>query len=286
MQTGNAVNKYRQILFIGDASHGEFAAALSWLQGQGDVVVQETVEAGRAWLESSGSLPSVVVLGVTRRGEHQLESLGEIGRLVPLARAIALVGSWCEGETRSGKPPKGWRRIYWHQFGRWAAGELLAPCHEHGGEWQIHPAHLPRTSTESERAFTWSRWPLPIGSGRVAVNTARRVDYEALAKVCAVAEYETIWCQEGDFDLIGTVNCVLWDRRGLQGPELRELMDWRDRWEDLPVIATIGFPRPQDFQLVEQQVVQAIVGKPFVLPELLFALKHAAGVSSRKDEAA
>ena len=280
------MGSYRQVLFIGDSSYGEFSAALNWLQRQGDVVLQDTVDAGLAWLESSNHQPSVIVLGVARRGEHESKGLAQVTRLVPLARAIALVGSWCEGETRSGKPPKGWRRIYWHQFGRWAAGELLAPTREDAGDWKLHPAHLPRTSTEGERAFTWSRWSLPIGGGRIAVNAVRRVDYEALAEVCAVAEYDPIWCQEADGDSIATVSCVLWDRRGLQGSELRELMAWRERWKELPVIATIGFPRSQDYRLVEQQVVQAIVGKPFVLPELLFALQRAAGVSSCKGEAA
>ena len=74
--------------------------------------------------------------------------------------------------------------------------------------------------------------------------------------------------------MIGQADYVLWDRRGLQGCDLIELLAWRERWVEVPVIATIGFPRTQDYQLVAEGIVQAIVGKPFLLAELLVALQE------------
>ena len=119
-----------------------------------------------------------------------------------------------------------------------------------------------------------SKRPLPSGCGCIAINTARRVDYEALAKACEAAGYESRWCQEEAGEMIGQADFVLWDRRGLQGCDLIELLAWRERWLEVPVIATIGFPRTQDYQLVAQGIVQAIVGKPFLLAELLVALQE------------
>ena len=75
--------------------------------------------------------------------------------------------------------------------------------------------------------------------------------------------------------MIGEAVCVLWDRRGLQDHDLLELLAWRERWGELPLIATIGFPRTQDYQLISEGIVQGIVGKPFLLGELLAALQGA-----------
>jgi len=283
---GISVNQVKQVLFIGNSAHGEFSAALSWLRGRGPLVLKNTVEAGLAWLKASREEPGAIVLGVTRRGEHALADLSQLTGTAPLAQPIVLVGSWCEGETRSGRPPQGWRRIYWHQVGRWAAGEMLAPAGVPPFGWQLHPAHLPRTSTDGERVLAWSKWALPSGGQRIAVNTSRRVDFETLASVCALGGYEAIWCQQESPDAILAVDCVLWNRRGLQGDELVELMEWRERWGNIPLIATIGFPRPQDYQLVDREMVQAIVGKPFLLPDLFFALKKGTGWQAAKAEAA
>ena len=268
------VNNQPAVLFIGKSCHGEFSGALEWLRAQGDVVLQPTVRAALAWLQSSRLEPGAVVLGLTRRGEHGGQELQQLERLVPLANTIALVGSWCEGETRSGNPAQGWRRVYWHQFRRRAPGELFVTGGEAEVKGEPHPANLPKTVTENERALALSKRPLPTGCGWIAINTVRRVDYEALSKACATAGYESCWCQEESAEVIGRADYVLWDRRGLQGQDLSELLAWRDRWLELPVIATIGFPRTQDYQLVSQGLVQAIVGKPFLLAELLRALQE------------
>ena len=111
-------------------------------------------------------------------------------QLVPLANTIALVGSWCEGETRSGAPAHGWRRVYWHQFSRCAAEGIDRLVNGRGkGEEASLPLRLPKTITENERALALSKRALPGGQGQIAINTMRRVDYEALANACQAAGY-------------------------------------------------------------------------------------------------
>jgi len=262
------------VLFIGKSCHGEFAGALGWLRARGEVVLQPTVGASLAWLQKSHAQPGTIVLGLTRRGEHAAGELQQLQRCVPLANTIALVGSWCEGETRSGRPANGWSRVYWHQFPRRAAGELFPEAQEGGTTGLGEAVYLPKTITENERCLLLSKRPLPSGCGCLGINTVRQVDYEALATACASAGYETFWCQGETAEKIGKADCIVWDRRGLQDHDLRELLAWRERWADLRVVATIGFPRTQDYQLVAQGLVEAIVGKPFLLTELLVALQE------------
>lgn len=268
------MNSEPGVLFIGKSCHGEFAGALDWLRARGDVVLQPTVETALAWLQSSGCQPATIVLGLTRRGEHAARELQQMQRSVPLANMIALVGSWCEGETRSGKPANGWSRVYWHQFPRRAAGEFFLAGQQDGATGLRDAIYVPKTITENERYLMLSKRPLPSGWGRIGINTLREVDYDALANACASAGYKTFWCQDATPEMMGEADCVVWDRWGLQDRELRELLCWRERWGDLPVVATIGFPRTQDYQLVAEGLVESIVGKPFVLTELLAALQE------------
>ncbi|MFP6671110.1 MAG: hypothetical protein VB857_06820 [Pirellulaceae bacterium] len=262
------------VLFIGKSCHGEFAGALDWLRARGDVVLQPTVETALMWLQDSRCQPATIVLGLTRRGEHAARGLQQLQRTVPLANLIALVGSWCEGETRSGKPANGWSRVYWHQFPRRAAGEFFLEEQQDGSTGLRDRVYVPKTMSDNERCLLLSKRPLPRGCGRIGINTLREVDYDALANACASAGYKTFWWQRATPEMIGEADCVVWDRWGLQDRELRELLCWRERWGDLPVVATIGFPRTQDYQLVAEGVVESIVGKPFVLTELLAALQE------------
>ena len=64
----------------------------------------------------------------------------------PLTPVVALLGSWCEGDARTGRSIPGVRRIYWHQWhGRF---ELFRHQLQHDGytEW-----HSPFTATVGDQ---------------------------------------------------------------------------------------------------------------------------------------
>ena len=78
----------------------------------------------------------------------------------PLARIVGLLGSWCEGEVRSGRPWPGAMRIYWHQWpGRWHAelDRLRGACPIWG---------LPLTAGDEDRVPAMFDAPLPRRQGR------------------------------------------------------------------------------------------------------------------------
>ena len=273
------------VWFVGRDSHEEFAPALEWLQLHTDLVVFPTVDLALRPGTPDRPQPAAMILGQSRRGEFSPDEQERLLRYAPLAETVVVLGSWCEGETRSGSPATGWQRVYWHQFVDRARVELLPGLsNEQGSEQQA--CRLPRTVTENERGLARSRWRIPLGVGCIAINTPSQVDYEAVAEACQAAGYDTIWCQQSDRSEIGAVRCVVWDRWGFENDDLAAWTEWRKEWKHLPTVATIGFPRKQDLQLVTSGTVEAIVGKPFVLAELLNALEKVVGRPQETDQAA
>ena len=59
--------------------------------------------------------PHGIVLAQAYPGQFSPVAIDRLRNLAPLARLIAILGSWCEGEPRSGHPLPGVIRIYWHQ---------------------------------------------------------------------------------------------------------------------------------------------------------------------------
>ena len=57
-------------------------------------------------------------------GQFSCEAIDRIRTRAPLARLVGLLGSWCEGEVRSGQPWPGTIRIYAHQWPGRAEQEL------------------------------------------------------------------------------------------------------------------------------------------------------------------
>ncbi|GAB4139062.1 MAG: hypothetical protein Kow0040_26840 [Thermogutta sp.] len=60
--------------------------------------------------------PDVVLILQRYPGEHRAADLERLRSRLPLARFASLLGSWCEGEVRSGQPLPGVLRFYWHQW--------------------------------------------------------------------------------------------------------------------------------------------------------------------------
>src|SRR5262245_36664939 len=75
-----------------------------------------TPEAASALLEEGEIAPELIVVAESRGGQFSAESLAALRKLAPLAGVWRLLGSWCEGETRSERPPAGCIRSYWHQW--------------------------------------------------------------------------------------------------------------------------------------------------------------------------
>ncbi|MFM7073296.1 MAG: hypothetical protein ACKO38_16030, partial [Planctomycetota bacterium] len=126
------------ILLFGDCSPPEFAAAREWLRTHGDVVEATRLEnvpphaarrdherphdarSDNAWpnhatpdnarlaeCSESARHPELIVGFQNRPGQWREEELHVLAGRWPLAVMVSLLGSWCEGEPRTGRPLPG-----------------------------------------------------------------------------------------------------------------------------------------------------------------------------------
>ena len=108
-----------RVLLIGDEHHPEFRAATDWLREHTELIVAATGDDARGELARRRGVddgpplePDVMVVAQSRPGQFAAQDLEQLLGLAPLARLVALLGSWCEGETRTGHPWPGVMRLF------------------------------------------------------------------------------------------------------------------------------------------------------------------------------
>src|SRR4051794_34740499 len=96
---------------IGEVDHPDFHDAIKLLRSDARDVDAET-------------MPELIVIAQSRPDAICGDQLKHLQRSAPLAGVAALLGSWCEGETRTGRPLPGIHRLYWYEFPSWWRRQL------------------------------------------------------------------------------------------------------------------------------------------------------------------
>jgi len=246
------------IWLTGETLDADFAPAVSWLTA---VACCEIITAGVP-LSAEADTPAAIVLLQSRPGVPSQNHIETLHRHAPLARLILLVGPWCDGELRSGRPSHGVTRIHWH---RW---RLRLP-QEFGLVSGVAPGarHTARTLTEVDRLLAAKVVTAPrhTGRGTVAIHTCHREAYLALADACSLAGLAPLWvhdrapaeCQEPSVRLL-----VGWE--SLAGCELPA--------NNSPAILLLDWPRSADLARAEQQGIGHVLAQPLLITDLLAAL--------------
>src|SRR5687767_9075254 len=95
---------FPRVLVLGDLDHLEFSEVQRWLAANAEVVQiddQRPVNVGVIFQSRSGQIPQTAIEAVHAR--------------MPWATLVAVLGSWCEGETRTGTPLHGIERVFWYE---------------------------------------------------------------------------------------------------------------------------------------------------------------------------
>jgi CheY-like chemotaxis protein len=254
------------LLVVGDIERAEFRASIAQLA---DVDFAQRADIREALIYLQGhDAPAVIVLAQSRPGEFAAGDVEDLRRAAPLARLWTLGGSWCEGEVRSGKPPAGAMRSYWHQWPARLGVELDRIADGLSPGWS-----LPVTAGEEDRVLRTTEQR----TGLIVVRGDERQAVEALVDACGARGYATVSVHgERPQPAVSGAMAILWDTFAERAADPEEVRRNRRDAADAPLIAILGFPRVEEIQRALAAGVHAVLSKPFRLDDLFWQLDQVA----------
>jgi CheY-like chemotaxis protein len=266
-----------KILLVGDTKRPEFRRARAILDSLGRLTAVGDSAAAVDWL-SRGRVADVIVVALAYPGQFSQAQIQHLRRLAPVARMVALAGSWCEGEMRSGKPWPGVLRIYWHQWPVRARRELRRLCTGRGSTWS-----LPVTATEEERILldviadvVDDRQSGHIagkavqGRGLAALWTRSWAMEDWLCELFRRHGYATVWLRPPRAGRVRGARIAVFDGSQCSEAELDQLRRMVAAVAPAPVIALLDFPRAEDVEQAQAHGAAAVLSKPLMASDLLW----------------
>lgn len=256
------------VWLIGPSDDACFAPAIAWLAARSRLHHIESFEQSLGLIKAPRESPHGIVFCSLRPGQIDIVAVEALHRAEPLARLALLLGSWCEGEVRSGQVAAGVKRVYWHQW-RAALPIALGLPHADGGP---QPLSLPRTANDADWLEATLRSPSPSNRDLlVVVCTTRAATFDTLSDALAGGGFRTAWRAPGRTVREPGAAVVLWDG-----------------WPDEPLgtceaaeksaahLILLDFPRQEDRRKALELGAVGIVSRPFHLAELWSAVDGAA----------
>ncbi len=238
------------VLLTGELASPDLAPAVAWLRAN-------------ARCDSSADFrngdPDAIVICLARPGQITRTDVEDLQRAHPLSQPMALVGPWCEGEVRSGKPWPGVTRVYWHQWQLRLPAELA----------RLSPGafRLPRSATEVDALL--SR-PGPRRTARpalIGVVSGRHINFEAIALALDAGGHHPVWISIADALPVLQLDALVVDEFDLPQASMWDAA--RQRLGPLPTVLLANFPRPEELDPPGALPQLSILAKPYHLADLL-----------------
>lgn len=253
-----------KILFTGDFWHADFRAIVSGFEAPMTLVPIEKIGS------MSESDYDLVVVAQSRRGQFSIQSIETIQSVFPATPIVGLLGSWCEGETRSGDPWPGVLRVYWHQWeGRYATfAEQLS---KNGvTDW-----HCPRTSSVGDLVANSNFAVKSDLSLFVAISAWTATQHSMISDAIESFGWSSCWVERAvwNAETVSAVDsiCVEAD---LWCEDLENRIKWiRAEVPNTPIVLVINYPRQDELEQIRSAGITQVVSKPFELKELQSAIK-------------
>jgi CheY-like chemotaxis protein len=254
------------ILLVGSTDRLEFRQARAVLDTLGEVAATDAESACLA-LERGQVTPDVIVLAQAYPGQFSTEAVDRVRRLAPLARVVGLLGSWCEGETRSGQPWPAALRVYWHQWPAQAGQEMARVRAGTCPTWS-----LPITASEEERLLLLAEEPIAKREGLIVLWTPDFEMQDWLGAACARRGYSTAWFLPHRPVPAEQATAAVFDGNECRGEERSSLEQLADALGPVPIVALLDFPRVDGRDRALAAGAQAVLSKPFLIDDLFWQI--------------
>jgi hypothetical protein len=249
------------VQLIGEVTHPQFRDAIELLRCE-------------SRLTEGGELPpELIVVALSRPDAICSDQLNLLRGVAPLAGIVALLGSWCEGETRTGRPWPGAQRLYWYEFPAWWARQMFLRAAGRCPDW-ARPANC---------GLRIADYRLPTGgpgrpglrAGLVIVQSSHRESAAALADVFKSAGYAIAWQRPGrPRPVIRGAIAGIWDGDQLSEREATDIAEYCTQlgYDGAPVLALLDFPRRDRIDRALEVGAAAVLGKPALNSDLVTTL--------------
>jgi DNA-binding NarL/FixJ family response regulator len=269
------------ILLLGNTDRTEFHGARLRLEAWGTVDAFAEVAAALAALAAGQIVPDVIVVVQAFPGQFSHSVLDRLRRLAPLARVIGLLGSWCEGEMRTGSPWPGAVRTYWHQWAIRCDRQLCRLAKGESCAWA-----LPPTATEEERLLADMGEAWPQRQGMVVIWAQSREMAEWLSAACRSRGLATVWQRPPITARVEGAVAAIFDGGDLGEDQSHDLERLVAALHPAPVLTLLDFPRVSDRAHAFSVGAAAVVSKPVAVDDLLWELERIGKGEAREKKGA
>jgi CheY-like chemotaxis protein len=280
------------ILFLGDALRPEFQESRVCLNAWGAVAEFIDPDIAAAALAENRVSPDLVVVAQSFPGQFSHQMIDRLRRLTPLARVLGLMGSWCEGEMRSGSPWPATLRTYWHQWPTRCNRQLRRLATGRSCSWA-----LPPTATEEERllADASSRRPgiadsradltdsgadIPVcPGGPVVIHSPSREMADWLSAACRDRGLSALWQRDSALARVEGASAGIFDAADPCDDQCDSLRRFAAALRPAPIVALLSFPRIEDHQRAMSAGASVVLSKPVAADDLLACIFHHSGAN-------
>ncbi len=266
------------VLLIGDTSWLEFRPCIRLLADMRGVRVRR-----RPALVAAADAPNehdLVMILQRYPGEHRVDDLERLRSAQPLARFVAILGSWCEGEGRSGEPLPGTLRYYWHQWMSSARDQLRLLRTGKNRAWSLPPTatdeDLVLAEADTVTATKGLQAENPAAERSAPLLLVMSRDYSAFESLRSAAG---LWGMRAEWRRLAaglqslpdatTALVIDVERDGELSPRrLGRLQTEAGGKAPVPIVLLLGFPRLHDVRRYLRAGATAVLSKPYALRDL------------------
>lgn len=254
-----------KILVTGDYWHRDFKQFLSGFDAVTLVPMDKI-------LNLSSESIDLVVVAQSRRDQYSIGSIEMIQTQFGTTPVVAVLGSWCEGELRSGNPWPGVHRVYWHQWsGRFET--FVEQLRKNG----ITNWHAPRTSSVADQIQLPRAKVAESRIQYVGISSWTQSNFEFLQDAIGQLGWRSRWVERSTWDAstnqVFDPICIDADS---YTPDVDKRLNWlRSEFPTAAFVMVLNFPRPQDITELSGRGILQVVSKPFELNDLKTAIIRA-----------
>ncbi len=248
--------------------HRDFATAIARIRESAELCIVNSPEEFLGRLRNSGDKYDLALSFTSRPGELPDDLGRRLIRAAPLVGRAVLLGTWCEGDERNGRPWAAVERVFWHRFAPWWETNLRRFKDRQLCSWHTGYRHSPLAPSARPA----------IASGGVVV--VRSTDWQSIETIMALldqAGYATVASKTGrPIPIARPIAAGIWIGGQMVGDARGEFTQFANgvrQFGGASLVAAVDFPRVDDAEFVES-LAGSILAKPWRKSDLLFAIEQ------------